>query len=134
VTRPYEPQTPERAERGLDMLMAQLDAAEEELTRARNAELEAENARDTLRAERVLSEECPKVGGRRTDGSRVTVVDRDAWVENEIRQQEEEFRRLREVRRAAQLRYDKLRKQGSLQQSINGNARENFRSGGGGRW
>lgn len=131
MTRPYEPQTPVRAEEGLDTLKAQLDAAEEAVNEARAAELEAENVRDRAKAAALLDDKCPKTGT--FAGVRVTVAERDAWVAQRIEPVEFEYRARREVRRAAQLRYDKLRKQGSLQQSINGNARDSARTGGG-RW
>ena len=127
--KPYEPATPASAEQKLDAYVQALDDAEEAVTFARNAELEAENARDVARAAALLSEECPKTGT--FGGVRITVAERDAWVAREIEPLEFKFRAAREVRRAAVLRFDKVRKQGSFAQSINGNARETLRTYGG---
>lgn len=129
MTRPYEPATPVSAEQALDEFKAGLDRAEQALTKARNDELEAENARDRAKAAALLSDHCPRTGV--FAGVRVTVAERDAWVAREIEPLELEFRAAREVRRAASLRFDKLRKQGSFQQSINSNARESYRTYGG---
>lgn len=127
--KPYEPATPASAEQKLDAYVQALDDAEEAVTVARDAELKAENARDVARAAALLSEACPKTGT--FGGVRVTVAERDAWVAREIEPLEFAYRAAREVRRAAVLRFDKVRKQGSFAQSINGNAREALRTYGG---
>lgn len=126
---PYEPATPAAAEQKLEQYMEQLDAAEQALTEARNAELEAENKRDQMRAAALLSEQCPKVGV--FDGVRTTVAMQEAWVAAVIEDYEFAFRAAREVRRAAAVRFEKVRKQGQFQQSINSNARDAARTYGG---
>jgi hypothetical protein len=129
VTRPYEPPTPEQAEAKLDEFRQALDDAEEALVKARDAELEAENARDTAKSAALLDDRCPKTGV--FAGVRVTVAERDAWVAREVEPYERDFRAARQIRRAAQLRFDKISKQARFQQSINSNARENYRFAGG---
>ena len=78
----HDPQSPPGAEAALQAFSCQLDAATEKLRAARDAELEAEEARDAAQWEATLSPECPQPGVY--DGVRITVAYRDAWVAREI--------------------------------------------------
>jgi hypothetical protein len=68
------------------------------------------------------------------DGVRVTVAERDAWVEDKITEEELAFRLAREKRKAAAKRLEILSKQGSYQQSISKSVGESYRGTGSERW
>ena len=112
----HDPQSPPGAEAALQAFSCQLDAATEKLREARDAELEAEEARDAAKWEATLSPECPQPGVY--DGVRITVAYRDAWVAREIAPQESAYRAARVVRQAASAHLDKVKSQASVQQTI----------------
>jgi len=114
----HDPQTPPGAEGALQTFSDQLDEAVTMLREARDAELAAQEARDTVKYEATLSEECPQPGVRGEDGARVTVAYRDAWVAREIASQESAYRAAVVVRQAAKDHLDKLNSQKSIAQTI----------------
>ena len=119
VASPYQghdPATPPGAESALQSYSEALDGAVEKLEQARNAELEAEEARDAAKWEALLSDECPQTGVK--DGKRITVAYRDAWVAREIAREESAYRAAKVVRQAASAHLGKLNSQSSIQQTI----------------
>jgi hypothetical protein len=124
--------TPPGAEARLEAYRDALDEAAEALTQARNAELEAEDARDAARRHHQLSKECPPVGV--FNGVRTTVAHQKAWVEEQIKDEEHAYRLAKVARQAAQTHLDKLRKQGGFQQSLTASVRETYRGTNGRQW
>jgi hypothetical protein len=119
VATPYRgevPGTPPGAEAALQSFSDALDGAVEALKDARDAELDAEDARDRAKWEALLSPDCPKVGV--FDGVRTTVAVQAAWVAREIAQEERDYKAAKVVRQAASAHLSKLRSQGSMQQTI----------------
>lgn len=110
------PQTPPDAESALQSYSADLDDAVEKLAQARNAELEAEDARDKAKYEALLSDECPPVGV--FEGKRTTVAMQAAWVSREIAREESAYKAAKVVRQAASAHLDKLNSQRSIAQTI----------------
>jgi hypothetical protein len=135
-TRPasgeHDPLTPPGAEAALESFQASLEEATRLLAQKRNEELDAEDARDTARRRAQLSPDAPKVGV--FDGIRTTVAMREAWVQDQIAEQEHEYRLAREARRAAADHLRKIEKQGSFQQSISRSVSTDYQGTGGGRW
>ena len=119
VASPYQghdPASPPGAEAALQSYSEALDDAVEKLRLARDAELEAEEARDAAKWEALLSDECPQTGVK--DGKRITVAYRDAWVAREIAREESAYRAAKVVRQAASAHLAKLNSQSSIQQTI----------------
>ena len=114
--RGHNPQEPPGAEAALQSFSDALDDAVEKLKAARDAELEAEDARDAARWKALLSEDCPQPGVY--DGVRITVAYRDAWVQREIDGEERALRAAKVVRQAAVAHLDKLKSQASVAQTI----------------
>jgi hypothetical protein len=110
------PQTPPGAERDLQSYSDALEEAGEKLAAARNAELEAEEARDTAKRRALLSPDCPQAGV--FDGVRVTVAYVAAWVEDQIAGAQHAYRLARVARQAASDHLRKVGKQGSFQQTL----------------
>ena len=112
----HDPATPPGAESALQSYSDALDGAVEKLEQARNAELEAEEARDKAKYEALLSDKCPKVGV--FERVRTTVAMQAAWVAREIAGEESEYRAAKVVRQAASAHLGKLNSQSSIQQTI----------------
>ena len=127
-----DPFQPAGAEALLESYRDALDAAVKELAAARNAELDAQNARDEAKRAALLSEGCPKVGV--FGGIRTTTAYVKAWVEDQVADLERAYKLAREARRAAADHIDKLGKQGRFQQSITASVRESFRGTNGRQW
>ena len=123
--RGHDPQTPPGAEAALQSYSDALDDAVEKLKAARDAELEAEEARDAARWEALLSPDCPKVGV--FDGVRTTVAVQDAWVRRETAAKETAYRAAKVIRQAASAHLDKLNSQRSIQQTIAKSVADQFR-------
>jgi hypothetical protein len=123
--RPAEPVTPSGAEARLRAYQDDLDAAVDQLQQARDAELAAEEDRDTAARKLRLSDECPKVGV--FDGVRTTVAYQNAWIEERAAGEEHAYRLAKAARQAASAHLSKLRDQGRFQQSITASARESYR-------
>ena len=121
--------TPPGAEDRLESYVEALEQATQELTEARNAELEAEEARDAALRKAQLSPECPAVGV--FNGVRITVAYQKAWVGDRAAKEERAFREARVARQAAQAHLRKVEKQGGFQQSITASVRETYRATGG---
>lgn len=126
----YDPDTPPGAEAKLETYRDALDEARDALRQARDEELEAEQARDTARRRAQLSPDCPKVGV--FDGVRTTVAYQVAWIEDQIAEQEAEYRVKKLARQAASDHLRTLGKQGSFQQSLTKSVADSYR--GTGRW
>lgn len=126
----YDPDTPPGAEAKLETYRDALDEARDALRKARDEELEAEQARDTARRRAQLSPDCPKVGV--FDGVRTTVAYQVAWIEEQIAEQEAEYRVKKLARQAASDHLRTLGKQGSFQQSLTKSVADSYR--GTGRW
>ncbi len=119
IASPYQghnPQDPPGAEAALQSFSDALNEAVEKLRQARDAELEAEEARDRAKWEATLSPECPQPGVY--EGVRITVAYRDAWVAREIAPQESAFKAAKVTRQAATAHLDKVKSQMSAQQTI----------------
>lgn len=127
----HNPQEPPGAEAALQSFSDQLDEATEKLRTARDAELEAEEARDAARWAATLSEECPQPGVY--DGVRITVAYRDAWVAREIALQERAYKEAKVIRQAATAHLDKVKSQMSAQQTIAKSVSSSYQ-GTGDRW
>ena len=126
----YDPDTPPGAERKLEEYRDDLDNAREELRKARDAEMAAEQDRDAARRRAQLSAECPPVGV--FNGIRTTVAYQQAWIEDQIAKEEREYRLAKLTRQAASDHLRTVGKQGSFQQSLAGSVREAYRNTG--RW
>ena len=118
----HDPMTPPGAEAALDDLKDALEEATAELVRARNAELDAEEARDEAKRAALLSPECPvpSRGGW-------TVAQQGAWVAEQFKAEESAYKAARTARQAASDHVSKVSKQASVQQSIAGSVKESYR-------
>lgn len=128
----HDPQTPPGAEHALQTYSQQLEDARRALAEARNAELDAKGARDKAKRFWLLSDEAPPVGV--FGGVRTTVAMREAWVEDQIADEEQAFRIAEAARRAAKDLLDTLTTQGSLQQSLTKSVGDSYRSTGREPW
>lgn len=128
----HDPQSPPGAESALQSYSEALDDAVGKLEQARNAELEAEEARDAAKWEALLSDECPQTGVK--DGKRITVAYRDAWVAREIARQESAYRAAKVVRQAASAHLGKLNSQSSIQQTIAKSVTSSYQGSGSEPW
>jgi hypothetical protein len=108
-----EPQTPASAESKLTALSEQLEEAERALAAARDAEVDAETARDAAKRKWTLHPECPVVAR-----NAFTVAYRDAWVGEMCDAEETAYRLARKARQAAQEHLRRVEKQAMVQQSI----------------
>ena len=122
--------TPPGAEARLEAYRDALDEAAKKLREARDAEVDAKDARDAARRRAQLSPDCPKVGV--FGGVRTTVAYQVAWIEEQIAAEEREYQLAKLARQAASEHLKKLGKQGSFQQSLTNSVREAYR--GAGRW
>jgi hypothetical protein len=120
--------TPPGAEAKLETYRDALDDAREKLRTARDAELEAEQDRDAARRRAQLSGECPKVGV--FGGVRTTVAYQQAWIEDQIADQEAKYRLAKLARQAASDHLRTVGKQGSFQQSLTNSVRDAYRGTG----
>jgi hypothetical protein len=102
-----------------------MDKAREDLAQARNAEVEAKQARDAAARKALLSDECPKVGV--FGGVRTTVAYQKAWVEEKVADLDVAYQIARTTRQAAAEHLRTLGKQGGIQQSITASVRETYR-------
>lgn len=126
------PDTPVGAEDRLEKYQEALEAATQDLTKARDAELDAEEARDDAERRARFSPECPKAGV--VGGVRTSVAYVEAWIKEQAKNEEHAYRLARETRRAASDHLRKLMKQGGWQQSITASVRENYRGTNGRKW
>ena len=78
--------TPKGAEDRLEKYQEALEQAGKDLADAADAETDAELARDSARDSLLLDDNCPKCGT--FDHVRVTVAERDAWVNSQITEEE----------------------------------------------
>ena len=118
------PDTPVGAEGRLEDYQEALEEATEALTKARDAELDAEEARDDAERRARFSDECPKAGV--FGGVRTSVAYVEAWIKEQAKKEEHEYRLARETRRAAAAHLRKLEKQGGWQQSIAASVRAGY--------
>ena len=126
------PDTPPGAEALLEEYRDQMDKAREDLAQARNAEVEAKQARDAAARKALLSDECPKVGV--FGGVRTTVAYQKAWVEEKVADLDVAYQIARTTRQAAAEHLRTLGKQGGIQQSITASVRETYRGTNGRQW
>jgi hypothetical protein len=127
----HDPQTPPGAEAALQAFSRELDEARQALAAARNAELDAKTARDKVKRKFLLSPHAPAVGV--FGGVRTTMAERDAWVADQIADEEQAYQVAKLARQAAKEHLDTLREQGSLQQSISRSVSASYQ-GTGERW
>ena len=116
VSGSRDPQTPPGAERDLQSYSDALEEAGEKLAAARNAELDAEEARDTVKRRAQLSPACPLPGV--FNGARITVAYVAAWVEEQVKDEERAYKLAKVARQAASDHLRKVGKQGSFQQTL----------------
>jgi GAF domain-containing protein len=124
--------TPPGAEARLESYRDELDKAAKALADARNAELDAEEARDAARREAQLSDTCPPVGV--FEGRRTTVAYQKAWIEDRVKDEERTYREAKVARQAASDHLRKVGKQGGFQQSLTASVRESYRGTNGRQW
>ena len=113
----HDPQTPPGAESALQAYSEELDVAVKMLREARDAELDAQNARDAAKWDATLSDECPQPGVKE-GGRRVLAAHAEAWVGRQIKDEETAYRAAKVVRQAAQDHLDKLNSQRTIAQTI----------------
>ena len=123
---------PPGAEARLEDYQAALEQAGKDLADAADAETDAELARDSARDSLLLDPACPKCGT--FDHVRVTVAERDAWVNSQITEQEREYRLAKRARERAENRLRILERQGGIQQSITRSVTETYRGTNGRQW
>jgi hypothetical protein len=111
----HDPQTPPGAEAMLQTLFSEMEAARRELARRRNAEVAASHKLKAARRRALLSPQCPKAAGT---GRTCTVAERDAWVEDQVADEDLAHDLAVTARQAAADHLSTLGKQGSIQQSI----------------
>ena len=124
--------TPPGAEARLEDIQGALEQAGEDLAKAADAETDAELARDAARDALLLDSNCPKCGT--FDHVRVTVAERDAWVNSQITDLESEYRHKKRARERAENRLRILERQGGIQQSIARSVTETYRGTNGRQW
>ena len=124
--------TPTGAESRLEKYQEALEQAGKDLAAAADDETDAELARDAARDRLLLSPDCPKCGT--FDHVRVTVAERDAWVNSQITKQEREYRLAKRARERAENRLRILERQGGIQQSITASVRESYKGTNGRNW
>lgn len=124
----YTPDTPETSEAKLEAFQAELDTARNALREARDAEVAAKLKRDKAARSARFSPDCPKAGV--IGGVRITVADKEAWIEAQVEELEETYQLARTARQAAGDHLHTLGKQGGFQQSIAASVREAFRGTG----
>ena len=112
----HDPMTPPGAEAALQSYSDALEEAGKLLAAARNAELEAEEARDSARRRAQLSPACPAAGVH--NGVRVTVAYVTAWIEEQVKDEERAYKLAKVARQAASDHLRKVGKQGSFQQTL----------------
>ena len=117
--------TPKGAESRLEGYQEALEQAGKDLAEAADAETDAELARDSARDSLLLDPNCPKCGT--FDHVRITVAERDAWVNSQIMEQERKYRLARRARERAENRLRILERQGGIQQSIARSVGESYR-------
>lgn len=127
----HDPATPPGAEAKLASYSDALDEAQENLRKARDAEVEAEEDRDAAKRRAQMSPDCPKVGV--FGGVRTTVAYQQAWIAEEIADEEHAYRMAKLARQAASDHLKKVGKQGGYQQTLTNSVRDAYR-GTGGRW
>jgi hypothetical protein len=130
----HDPQTPPGAEAALQSFSDALEPARQELAAAADEEVAAELARDAAKRHWLLTPDPQRPKPGVFDGVRVTVAERDAWVEDKIAEEELAFRLAREKRKAAAKRLEILSKQGSYQQSINRSVSTSYQGTGSEPW
>lgn len=117
----YESLSPVQVEQKLRQCVTELTKAEQELSQARDAEVEAEMAYRSVYRKTLLSDECPRV----TRGG-TTVTERDAWVEDQCAEQWQAYR-LAQVRcQSAQDHVRTVRDVASTVQSLASLVRQAF--------
>ena len=124
--------TPPGAEARLEDIQGALEKAGKDLAEAADDETDAELARDAARDRLLLDPDCPKCGT--FDHVRVTVAERDAWVNSRIVDLESEYRHKKRARERAENRLRILERQGGIQQSIARSVTETYRGTNGRQW
>jgi len=124
--------TPPGAEARLEDIQGALEKAGKDLAEAADDETDAELARDAARDRLLLDPACPKCGT--FDHVRVTVAQRDAWVNSQITDLESEYRHKKRARERAENRLRILERQGGIQQSIARSVTETYRGTNGRQW
>ena len=124
--------TPKGAEDRLEKYQEALGQAGKDLADAADAETDAELARDSARDSLLLDDNCPKCGT--FDHVRVTVAERDAWVNSQITEQEREYRLAKRARERAENRLRILERQGGIQQSITRSVTSAYQGTNGRQW
>ena len=124
----HDPDTPPGAEAKLESYRDALDGAMEALRDARDAEVDAKNARDAARRRAQFDSLCPKVGV--FDGIRTTAAYQTAWIEDQIVDEEHAYQVAKMARQAAYDHLDTLSKQGSIQQTVTKSVSDSYRGTG----
>lgn len=141
----YEPMTPIDSERLLRQLgqgvrdaPAQIRAAQDKLTEARKMLTSAKAALKIGKARATLSPDCPRVGVIEDDGRRITVADRNSWVDIQTQALSDAVDTAAAVVDAARAVVDaahenrrSLREQVMAASSLNASVREAYRGIGG---
>lgn len=119
MTSPYhghDPQTPPGAESALVSYSDALEEARRALAHRRDVEVARKAERDAAKRRARFSPECPKVGV--FGGVRITVAYVEAWIEEQVAEQDLAYELAKAARQAAADHLHTLDKQGSLAQSL----------------
>lgn len=113
-TPQFEPLTPIDTERQIRWIYNKQTTAQDDLRKAREAEIEAKLVYEKAKRTAVLSPDCPKVarGGH-------TAMDRDCWVEARCEVERAEYERLKVARESCEDYMKTLFQQGTLAASLN---------------
>lgn len=106
-------ETPETARDRVSRCGTALAAAELELKRSRDAEVDAKHTYEAARRRAMLSKDCPKV----TRGG-ITTAERDAWVEDQAADEEMQFQVAEVRRQSAKDHYETINTQAMLAMAI----------------
>jgi len=120
----HDPDTPPGAEAALATLAEQLDDAREHLRRARDLEVAAKHRLGDARRRARFSADCPKAGV--FGGVRTTVADVEAWLDDQVADEDLTHELATAARQAAADHLRTLGQQLSAQQSISRSVGNDF--------
>jgi hypothetical protein len=112
----HNPAEPPGAEAAMAALAEQLDQAQDALREARDLEVAAKHVRDANRRRARFSDDRPKAGV--FDGVRTTVADVEAWLDEQVADDDLRYELAKAGRQAAAEHLHTLGQQLSAQQSI----------------
>jgi hypothetical protein len=120
----HDPETPPGAEAALANLADQLDDARDHLRRARDLEVAAKHKLGDARRRARFGPDCPKAGV--FGGVRTTVADVEAWLDDQVADEDLTHELAKAARQAAQEHLKTLGQQLSAAQSISRSVGNDF--------